>query len=292
MNRVMNFARAHLGEGLELKALADVACLSKYHFSRVFAAHCGETPFAFLTRLRLECSVSRLIYHADQNITDVAFSCGYSSSQSFSRAFSDRFGIAPRRFRAANRWRAHSFPRNQLAQSGSQTRALLAEETDLTNLTVKIVNLPERELAYIRHLGPYFNVNGGIEATLARLESWARCQGLWREDSEIIGLCPNHPTVTPPTLCQYDVCMDVPRDLPEDAVVSRMKLPAGPYAMVALACSSLQLAAAWDWLSASWLPASGAKLAMRPSFEIYPAHKGRHGSPVTGIKLFLPIDRT
>ena len=38
INRVINFVHANLHDDIDLYRLADVACLSKYHFARVFDA--------------------------------------------------------------------------------------------------------------------------------------------------------------------------------------------------------------------------------------------------------------
>lgn len=153
MNRVMNFARASLNDALTLDELASVACLSKYHFARVFADHFDETPMGFLQRVRLEYAARQLFYSAGQSITDVAFESGFQSSQSFSRAFRAHFGAAPRTFKAENRWSLKAFlkanpfadqihiprPKSPLAQSAPGQ--------------VRVETRPAYRIAYIRHKG-------------------------------------------------------------------------------------------------------------------------------------------
>ena len=62
INRVINFMQAHLYDDLELHGLADVACLSKHHFIRVFDARLGQTPLRYLSRIRLERTARQLIF--------------------------------------------------------------------------------------------------------------------------------------------------------------------------------------------------------------------------------------
>jgi AraC family transcriptional activator of pyochelin receptor len=54
----------------------------------------GTTVFGYLRRMRL-MEAKRLIDQGDMNVTEVALSVGYSSLPSFSKAFSDFFGISP-----------------------------------------------------------------------------------------------------------------------------------------------------------------------------------------------------
>ena len=95
VNRVINFAQSHIADPLALNTLANVACLSKFHFTRVFSAHVNETPIEFLWRTRLERAARHLAYSRDRSITDVAMGCGFSSSQTFSRAFRQRYHASP-----------------------------------------------------------------------------------------------------------------------------------------------------------------------------------------------------
>ena len=102
INRAMNFMQTHLGTHLDLELLADVACLSKYHFTRVFRAQCGETPFEYLWRIRFERAARSLVYLYQKPITDIAMEYGFSSSQTFATAFRRRYHSAPIEFRTAN----------------------------------------------------------------------------------------------------------------------------------------------------------------------------------------------
>ncbi len=90
MNRAINFAEDHCGGDIDLHAMADAACLSKYHFLRQFKIHVGETPVRFLQRIRLERALRKLVFLRQTPITEIALDSGFSSLQSFSSAVQAR----------------------------------------------------------------------------------------------------------------------------------------------------------------------------------------------------------
>jgi AraC-like DNA-binding protein len=79
-----------------LQHAAREACLSEYHFHRLFRATFGETPHEFLTRLRLERAKQMLA--SERTVTDVCFEIGYESLGSFSSKFRAQFGRSPVEF--------------------------------------------------------------------------------------------------------------------------------------------------------------------------------------------------
>src|SRR5580698_8818879 len=80
----------HLDETIDLRDLADHACLSRFHFHRVFQALLGETVGEMVRRLRLERAGRRLAA-TKIPITELAFEAGYSTHEAFIRAFRAAF---------------------------------------------------------------------------------------------------------------------------------------------------------------------------------------------------------
>ena len=54
LNRVAEHIWAHLDAPLDLAQLAEVACLSPFHFHRIYRAMIGETVAETVSRLRLQ----------------------------------------------------------------------------------------------------------------------------------------------------------------------------------------------------------------------------------------------
>lgn len=78
---------------LSLDRLADEACLSRYHFLRVFAEVVGETPVAYARRERLE-HARRALEHG-QSCQHAARLAGYRNLRAFRRAYQRRFRHQP-----------------------------------------------------------------------------------------------------------------------------------------------------------------------------------------------------
>src|SRR5690554_2169515 len=54
LNKVFDYIDENIDAQLNLDDLAKVSHFSKFHFSRIFSALVGETPFKFIQRIRLE----------------------------------------------------------------------------------------------------------------------------------------------------------------------------------------------------------------------------------------------
>jgi AraC-like DNA-binding protein len=77
---------------------ASHACLSPFHFNRLFAQAFGETPHEFVTRMRME-EAKKLLLAGNHNVTDICFDLGYESWGSFSLKFRSLTGLSPVAFR-------------------------------------------------------------------------------------------------------------------------------------------------------------------------------------------------
>jgi AraC family transcriptional regulator len=87
-----------LGQALTLDDIARSACLSPFHFHRVFKAVFHETPHEYLRRRRLE-RAARLLRETEDSVTEICLDSGFESPGSFSTLFRARFGASPREFR-------------------------------------------------------------------------------------------------------------------------------------------------------------------------------------------------
>jgi AraC-like DNA-binding protein len=87
-----------LEEELTLTDLSLQADLSEWHFLRAFREAFGETPHAFLTRLRLE-RAKELLTVSTRAVTEICLDVGFSSLGSFSTLFRRQVGVSPVQFR-------------------------------------------------------------------------------------------------------------------------------------------------------------------------------------------------
>jgi len=83
---------------VRLADAAEAACLSVFHFHRLFRQAFGETPQAYLTRRRL-ARAARLLRQTDRPVLAISSDVGYRSLGAFSTLFRRRFDLSPRAFR-------------------------------------------------------------------------------------------------------------------------------------------------------------------------------------------------
>ena len=95
---VKRYIQLHITEPLDRTQLATLAGFSVPHFHRVFLAQVGESPAAYIRRLRLERAGRKLRMGAC-DIGEVALAAGYGSHNAFSKAFKEHFGLSPQAFR-------------------------------------------------------------------------------------------------------------------------------------------------------------------------------------------------
>lgn len=98
--KAIDFIETHLTEPMTSAQVADAACLSPYHFCRMFRALTGETVMCYIRRRRLTEAARRLARGEDRLI-DLAVEYGFESQAAFSRAFKRHFGVAPGQYRRA-----------------------------------------------------------------------------------------------------------------------------------------------------------------------------------------------
>jgi len=102
--RARDFLAASLAGPVTLDRAAREACLSPFHFQRLFARVFGESPHDFLTRRRME-SAEALLAAGNLPVTDICLQVGYTSLGTFSSRFAARTGQSPTLFRReARRW--------------------------------------------------------------------------------------------------------------------------------------------------------------------------------------------
>ena len=93
LDSLREYLMAHLDQPIRLKQLADICHLTPTQFQRHFKATTGMTPYAWLSRLRLEQAMKLL--KSKVAGTDVALQVGFYDQAHFSKAFKHSFGVRP-----------------------------------------------------------------------------------------------------------------------------------------------------------------------------------------------------
>ncbi len=94
MNSALDYIEENLAEEIDYKKIARLALCSEYHFKRMFSFLAGVTLSEYIRRRRLTLAAFELIA-SDLKIMDLAVKYGYSSPDSFTRAFQIVHGLTP-----------------------------------------------------------------------------------------------------------------------------------------------------------------------------------------------------
>jgi len=102
-----------LDEPWTLDSMAEACGLARTRF----ATHCREianaTPVEFLTRCRIDAAAQLLTGQPNLSVTEIAFRCGFQSSQYFARVFRQQRGLPP------SAWRNQQGRTRKIDTSGS-----------------------------------------------------------------------------------------------------------------------------------------------------------------------------
>lgn len=98
INQAIEFIHENYHRNFSLSEVAQVAYLSPYHFSRVFKAEIGRSPFEYLLDLKIEKAKEYLRY-GDKSVTEICFESGFNNTSHFTRVFLRKVGITPTAFR-------------------------------------------------------------------------------------------------------------------------------------------------------------------------------------------------
>ena len=265
---------------MTLEELASVANFSKFHFNRIFQSIVGETPFQFISRVRIEKAAILIATNKNESISEIAYKCGFSDTSIFSRNFRNYFNTS------ASQYRKEKLQKSNLSQPDSNTHQPDEKPTlyfcpDLQtikwrtnmklNKSVEVKELPEMTVAYIRHIGPYKGDDKLFEKIWNRLFAWAGPRGLiGGKDFKSLIVYHDDPNVTVEDKLRMSVCITVPRETKVDGEVGKMEIEAARYVIARFEVTAQDFQQAWNWVYGQWFPTSGYQPDDKPCFEMYP----------------------
>jgi len=289
INRAMDFMEQQLDRRqLALDDIASAACFSTFHFHRIFSALVGETPGAFLTRIRLERAASLLLTLPQQSVGTIMERCGFTDSAVFSRAFKRQFAASPQAWRRSESKQSQADGKHGQASentSGYPVEHIVSRRNTMQTLQtqnrpaampyleperVELRELPAMTLAYVRHTGPYAANAKLFERLFTTLSRWAGPRDLFAF-GEGQSLCMYHddPNITDESKLRLSVAMPVPAGTQGSGEVSIMEMAGGRCALLRYRLGVTDFSAAWNYTYGCWLPESGYQGDDRPCFELY-----------------------
>ncbi|MGU3415523.1 GyrI-like domain-containing protein [Enterobacteriaceae bacterium C34A] len=265
--KAMDYISQNLYLNPTLEEIARAVAVSSYHFHRIFRAQVGETVAEFTRRLRMERAALWLTQTPQRDITDLALSAGFSSSQNFAKAFRNHFSVSPGEYRRLYSTQRNSKPGNVIVKKSAYSQTTKPEsawrESGLQQASV--VNLPARRVAYMRRFGAYGKetCQQTHQDLLASLPQRTPTQ-----PAGTLCLYWDSPEVTSASRCRTDVCIEIGDREVLSRGVAVQTIAGGNYAVCRFAVFGEQLEQTWD-IAFAWMQASGLVKSDKPCYEYY-----------------------
>jgi AraC family transcriptional regulator len=247
--RVRDYIHTHLDEPLDLDRLADIACLSRFHWHRVYRGLMHETAVQTVRRLRLQRAAFDLA-STTLDLDAIAARAAYATPTAFSKAFAASYGQPPATFRKA----------------GQHSAILLAvQQEDAMAFPVELRALPARPALGLVHEGPYMEIGRSFD----RLMRAVSAAGLMPNVRGSFGRYIDDPDLVPAEKLRSHACVFL--DTPGLMVAGLEPFDAGggDYAVLRFKGPYAGLGAAYDWLCGTWLEQSCREMTDGPILEVY-----------------------
>lgn len=268
IDHVKEFIQENYQQTIDLKLLAQIACLSSFHFSRLFRSVTGCTPMQYVKTIRLEKSAYYLA-HSALNISEVAYQCGFNSISNFYSSFKALYNKKPSEYRKLQKSKNKEELGNNQKEVSSNNHHTLSNSMfrRIWDMNVTIKELPEYRIAFFRHIGSYLNTGENWK----RLLKWVEENKLFERNPSFIGISRDDPVKTEEGKCRHDACVTLPegfidatgcREVIYDTIAS------GKYAIYEFYDKIDRLALVYRTLYSEWLPQSEYEPDTRPCLEI------------------------
>ncbi|MCM3585562.1 AraC family transcriptional regulator [Mesobacillus maritimus] len=90
----IEYIENNLENHLAIEDVAEIACMSKFHFQRMFSMLTGYTVSEYIRNRRITVAAQELV-HSRSKVIEVAIKYGYESPEAFTKAFRKIHGISP-----------------------------------------------------------------------------------------------------------------------------------------------------------------------------------------------------
>lgn len=100
IDRARELMHAGYASDLRLRDMAGAACISPFHFNRLFKRSMGITPYRYLLHVRV--AEAKRLLREGMTSSECAYACGFGSPSHFTNAFRAATGVAPGVFAKSN----------------------------------------------------------------------------------------------------------------------------------------------------------------------------------------------
>lgn len=283
MNLAMAYIEDNLADEIDFQQVEKLALCSEYHFRRMFSFMAGITLSEYIRRRRLTLAALDLI-HGNDLVIDTALKYGYSSPDSFTRAFSSLHGVTPTEARQAGQ-PLKAFPRmtfHLTVKGVSEMNYRIVEKESF-----RIVGLMRRVPLIYEGVNPYIaSMWEELDAELI-----ATLKGL--SNVEPVGLLSASTNFSEGRLdggeLDHYIGVATTKDHPES--LARLEVPASTWAVFeSVGPFPETLQNIWGRIYSEWFPSSGYSMVAGP--EILWNENKDLDSTTFRSEIWIPVSKT
>lgn len=283
IQNAINYIENNITEELDNNTIAAQACCSSYYFQKIFSLLCDMPLGEYIRNRRLALAGSELI-STDIKVIDLAMKYGYSTPESFTRAFTLFHGVSPSEARKnASSLRSFSRLTVELSLKGGKTMNYRIIEKPAFTVIEKaeVHRLDENDV--VSSTVPDVWAKAGADGTIDQLVCMA-------SDREFIyGICYGNGKETyDEDTFEYSIAAICAEDTvaPEGFRISH--IPARTW--LAVECQGTcpeTVQQQWREMCASFFPSSGYTPTYEMDIEVYPS--GDPSAPDYKFEIWVPV---
>ena len=155
---------------------------------------------------------------------------------------------------------------------------------------IEVKEMPEFNVAYVRHIGPYKGDTELFGSLFEKLFKWAGPRGLLGSpDMKVLCVYHDDPEITDDDRLRTSVCVTVPEDTKVDGEVGKMKIAGGKFAVAHFEINTDEFEEAWNLVCGQWLPESGYQPDDRLCYELCLNNPEEHPEGKHIVDICVPV---
>ncbi len=287
VNKVIDYIEENLEEKIDLDELAEVSSFTKFHFHRIFYSFTNEPLYSFINRLRVERAAALLLNHKS-SITDIAFSCGFNDSATFSRAFKKHFKISASEWKKKKNSKIHQdIPIRPLYNLKRNT----TKECTIEPVSIEEKILQEMTIAYVRHTGSFAGNSRLFQSLYKKLIRSIPIEHLNYPESKDIIIYHDPIGITEKEKLRISVGITVPDNVNASGETGRLIITKGKYIICTFELKNEDYGKAWTHVFRYIIPKHGLQVADGYCFEMYNRNCYNKVNGTTTVSICVPIKK-
>jgi AraC-like DNA-binding protein len=102
IQKVLSYIRKNIYKTIDIDSLAEISCLSKDHFIRLFKKEVNNTPLQYINQKKIE-KAQLILITDNMPVKNIAYLLAYEDHSYFNRLFKKLTGVTPQQYRDRNK---------------------------------------------------------------------------------------------------------------------------------------------------------------------------------------------